>query len=175
MAKKPGDAFAFQFLTFNTSGALTDADSAPAGTVVHNGTDDGTPAVTITHPGTGVYKAAGTIPVGYVSGDDLQIRVNATVGGTASAFLQEYGTLDTARLSDGVKLTAAGLDNVVVETGLNARQAVSIIAAACAGKVSGQDTNAPVFKAAGVPATTRITAATDASGNRTTVTITPPA
>lgn len=78
-------------------------------------------------------------------------------------------------LASGVALTAAGLDAVAVETGLNARQALAVVAAAVAGKASGLDALAPVFRAAGNPGTTRITASTDVYGNRATVTLFPPA
>lgn len=71
-------------------------------------------------------------------------------------------------------LASNGLDSITIETGLNARQALALIAAAEAGKVSGAEANAPVFKGAGV-ATTRITATCDAAGNRTAVTLSPPA
>jgi len=76
-------------------------------------------------------------------------------------------------LASGVILTAAGLDNVVVETGLNARQALSIASAALAGTSSGVAAGSPVFKGAGV-ATTRITA-TAVNGDRSAVTLSPPA
>jgi hypothetical protein len=62
------------------------------------------------------------------------------------------------------------LDPVVVETGLNARQALSIIAAACSG-TGGTVSN--VYKGAGV-ATTRI-AFTASAGERSAVTLSPPA
>jgi hypothetical protein len=64
-----------------TTGALANADSLPAGTLVVNGTDNGA-AVTVTNKATGVYKAAVTLPTLAV-GDEVQLRVNATVGGVA--------------------------------------------------------------------------------------------
>lgn len=72
------------------------------------------------------------------------------------------------------KLASDGLDSITIEAGLNLRQAVALIAAAELGKVSGAEANNPVFRGAGV-ATTRIAATCDASGNRTVVTLTPPA
>lgn len=80
----------------------------------------------------------------------------------------------TAPSTTGLKLAADGLDSVVIETGINARQAISIIAAANAGLASGNDTNSPVFKGINTN-TTRITATTTAAGNRTAVTLSPPA
>jgi hypothetical protein len=80
-----------------------------------------------------------------------------------------------ARLGSGVSLTSAGLDTVHVETGLNARQALAIIASACAGVLSGASGTDIAIAAAGVPATNRIAATVDGDGNRTAVTLTPPA
>jgi hypothetical protein len=71
-------------------------------------------------------------------------------------------------------LTSAGLDAIVVETGLNARQALAILASPGAGLLSGAGSNAIVIKGAGVT-TTRITATTDSLGNRTVVNLFPPA
>jgi hypothetical protein len=75
----------------------------------------------------------------------------------------------------GYSLATAGLDTVHVETGLNARQALAIIASACAGVLSGASGTAIAIAAAGVPATNRIAATVDGDGNRTAVTLTPPA
>jgi hypothetical protein len=72
-----------------------------------------------------------------------------------------------------VVLSSDGLDNVVVETGVNARQALSPILAAAAGVLSGATTGTIVVKGANV-ATTRITATTDANGNRSAVTLSLP-
>lgn len=75
-----------------------------------------------------------------------------------------------------VKLTPDAWDNIVVEAGVNARQALSPILAACAGVVAGAGTGTVVLKAAATSGTppTRISAATDAAGNRTSVTLTLP-
>lgn len=77
----------------------------------------------------------------------------------------------------GFSLAAAGLDAVVVETGVNARQALAMIGSAVAGKASGLDTSTAVYYAMGASGTTtaRITATTDANGNRTATTLTIPA
>lgn len=73
-----------------------------------------------------------------------------------------------------VTVAPVGLDQVVVETGLNARQALSVIAASTAGVLSGGGTSTIVIKGAGV-ATTRITATVDVNNNRTAITLAPPA
>jgi hypothetical protein len=83
-------------------------------------------------------------------------------------------TTGTYAASSGA-LPSNGLDSIVIETGINARQALSLILATLAGKITGQDANAPIIAAAGLPTVTRISATTDNSGNRPTVTLTPPA
>jgi hypothetical protein len=57
-----------------------------------------------------------------------------------------------------------------IETGWTVRKALRIIAAACAGKVSGAAANAPVFRSI-TDGKNRITATTDADGNRSAVTL----
>ncbi len=103
---------------------------------------------------------------------------SATALSTAQWSNTRAGYLDNlsggaVALASGVTLTSAGLNSVVIETGLNARQAISIIAAACAGAATGVSTGSPVYKGAGV-ATTRIVA-TASSGDRSSVILTPPA
>jgi hypothetical protein len=85
---------------------------------------------------------------------------------TDASFSVEFAT--------GLKLASDGLDSIVIEAGINARQAISLIAAAEAGRVSGNATNSPVFKGANTN-TTRITATTTADGDRTAITLSPPA
>jgi hypothetical protein len=82
--------------------------------------------------------------------------------------------LDTQlALRTGYKLASDGLDSVVVESGVNARQAISVIAASAAGVLSGAATTAVAVKGAN-SATTRIAATVDADGNRSAVTLTLP-
>lgn len=92
-----------------------------------------------------------------------------------------------ARWSDGVTPTAgdryylsapevlapAGLDQISVENGVNARQALVLAGAAMAGALSGAGSGPIVIKGAGTN-TTRISAITDQNGNRTSVTLTLP-
>lgn len=68
----------------------------------------------------------------------------------------------------GFKLAADGLDLIMLETGTNLRQGVTIIYAGSAGLTGGMNVNAPVIKGGGVN-TTRITATTDEYGNRLSV------
>jgi hypothetical protein len=92
--------------------------------------------------------------------------------GTAGAILGGGLAADVWAAADRT-LTAAGLDAVPVEAGLNARQALSVTAAAAAGTLAGAGTDTIVIAGAGV-STTRITAQV-AGGNRTSVTLSPPA
>jgi len=123
-----------------------------------------TAAAGVTFPasiGTSTYSGADT------SGTTtLLSRVTAAVALAGSA-PSWYATT-------GLKLASDGLDSVVIDASINARQALSLIASATAGTVSGNDTNSPVFKGINTN-TTRITATTTAAGNRTAVTLSPPA
>jgi hypothetical protein len=77
----------------------------------------------------------------------------------------------------GKVLDPTGLDQVVVEAGLNARQALAINTASLAGVVAGALTTLVTIAAAGAgnAGTNRITAVVDNSGNRTAVTLNVPA
>ena len=68
-----------------------------------------------------------------------------------------------------IKLNPAGLDAVSVELGVNARQALSLIGAACAGVASGLITATPWYQAMNNPSINRIGGICDSSGDRTTV------
>ncbi len=100
----------------------------------------------------------------------------ATVATNVSAILDDTGTAGVVMAPGskaGFKLASDGVDLIVVESGLNLRQASSIIAAGVAGLLSGADTGTYAIKGAGV-ATTRISGTTNGTG-RTTATISPPA
>ena len=79
----PGGSVKSDFITQNSSGAATNADSLPVGVFVRNGADTAI-VVTITNKTTGVYTYEVDIPSSYVVGDDVQIRVSASVGGVAA-------------------------------------------------------------------------------------------
>jgi len=101
----------------------------------------------------------------------------AAVKSDSAAILDDTGTSGVVVASGskaGYSLAAAGMDGVVVETGLNARQSLSVIAAALTGVLSGAATTTVTIKGAGV-ATTRVTATVDSDGDRSAVTLNPPA
>lgn len=178
---------------------IADSDTVDGG-VVYGVGEEGT-GVNATTLGT-ILDARGITTANKAQTGDAYIRLGApagasiaadiaTVDGVADAIkLKTDGlnftgtdvkaTLDgeevtpTAASKTGYKLASDGLDSVVIETGLNARQALSVIAASAAGVLDGAATEEITMAAAGVPATNRITATVDENGNRSAVTLSPP-
>jgi hypothetical protein len=74
----------------------------------------------------------------------------------------------------GYSLLGTGLDLIQVESGMNMRQAQSVIAAATGGRLSGAGTGTIRIDGANVSGTNRIAAVVDQSGNRTSVIVTLP-
>jgi hypothetical protein len=101
-------------------------------------------------------------------------QIPPTAAAITTAVVAAMATAPVGSVAAGVTLAAGGLDAVIVEAGLNARQALSLNAAALDGVLSGAGTGTITIKGAGV-ATTRIVATTDTAGNRSVVTLTPPA
>lgn len=95
----------------------------------------------------------------------------------ASLAITAGGAVTAGTVSDktGYSLSSSGLDAIVIETGLNARQALCVIASASGGKLTGADSTNILIYAAGSPSTLRIDATVDSSGNRSAVTLTVPA
>jgi hypothetical protein len=104
------------------------------------------------NPGTGAVVLADPLP---------------TAPPTDASFSVEFAT-------DAARLAPDGVDAIIVDGGYNMRQAVSLIAAAECGKVDGNEANSPAFKGINTN-TTRIAATTTTAGNRTAVTLSPPA
>lgn len=75
----------------------------------------------------------------------------------------------------GYTLSRSGLDTIQVESGMNARQALSVAAAAAAGRLSGAGTSTIVIEGANASGTVRISGTVDASGNRVAVVLNLPA
>jgi hypothetical protein len=71
----------------------------------------------------------------------------------------------------GTELGPAGFDAIIVEAGINARQALSITTAGAGGVLTGANGTTVAIAAAGIPATNRITATVDEYGNRSSVTL----
>lgn len=129
----------------------------------------------------GARKLVGTVLVTGGAQTDFEIQltgpdVSAAAGG-AAALLQfgaGAGQIAPDGTTGGVKLSASGLDAVVIETNINARQGLALILAESAGVLAGAVTSTITFAGAGV-ATNRITATVDGAGNRTAVAVNPPA
>jgi hypothetical protein len=68
-----------------------------------------------------------------------------------------------------VELQADGIDQIVIETGVNARQCLSALGAALAGILAGVGSGSITMEAMGNPGTIRITCVNDGLGNRNTM------
>ncbi len=69
----------------------------------------------------------------------------------------------------GYTLSSSGLDTIIVELGMNMRQAQSVMAAALGGRLSGAGMTTIKIDGANASGTSRISASVDSSGNRTNV------
>lgn len=125
---------------------------------------------------------ATTLPGAYTSGQagnivgnnlNAAVSTRSTYSGGAVASVTAPVTVGTNSDKTGYALSSAGLDSIVVETSVNPRQALSAILSACAGVLSGAGTGTIVIEGGNV-VTTRITATTDSSGNRSAVTLSLP-
>ena len=117
--------------------------------------------------------AVGT--AGAIVGQNLDARITSrsTYAGGVVASVAAPVTVGTVNDKAGYTLAPSGLDAIQVESGINARQALSPILAASAGVVAGAGTGVIVIKG-GNSSTTRISATTDNAGNRSSVTLTLP-
>lgn len=92
----PGDSVTVDFVTTNqTTAALQDADSLPAGLLVRNGADTAV-TVTVTNKATGRYKAAVTIPSTYAAGDEVQLFAAYTIDAVARGAVIWSATLNAS-------------------------------------------------------------------------------
>lgn len=92
----PGDSVTVDFVTTNqTTAALQDADSLPAGLLVRNGADTAV-TVTVTNKATGRYKAAVTIPSTYAAGDEVQLFAAYTIDAVARGAVIWTATLNAS-------------------------------------------------------------------------------
>jgi hypothetical protein len=109
----------------------------------------------------------------FIAGTNAATTVNFTgnLSGSVGSVTSPV-TVGTNNDKAGYSLASAGLDSVVVEAGINARQALALIGSASAGKSSGVAAGSPIYQAMG-GTTARITA-TALNGDRSVVTLTPP-
>ncbi|CAN5869807.1 hypothetical protein BH23PLA1_BH23PLA1_29590 [soil metagenome] len=104
---------------------------------------------------------------------DVKVSTRSTYSGGPVASVASPVVVGTNNDKSGYSLSSSGLDAIVIEDGINARQAASAILAATAGTLSGAGTGSIVINGANV-SEARITATTDASGNRSQVSLSLP-
>ena len=110
MFYKPGDSYYKEFTTSDpASGAARTADSTPAATANHNGTDDSNFALTVTNIDTGRYKITGTVPSGYAAGDVVNVTISATVNSVAGKATVDTFMVDTKRVSNLNDIAASAI------------------------------------------------------------------
>ena len=105
-----GQSLSVDFNTFAATGALSDADSTPAGTLVINSTDNAA-TVTVTNKAAGIYKAVVTVPATVAIGDVIQIRIAATVDSIASGGVIFTGTVDAVDDARTIYVATTGSDS----------------------------------------------------------------
>lgn len=110
---------------------------------------------------------------GNVTGSVGSVAGNVT-GSVGSVAGNVTGSVASVTNTVNATLVATALDGITIETGVTAKQALAIIAAALAGQLSGAATTDVTIKAANNAGTTRIEATVDADGNRSAVTLTLP-
>jgi hypothetical protein len=88
------EAVSIQFtLRDPTTRLASNADSTPTAVFVRNG-DDTSVTCTVSNVTTGVYKVTVTIPATYVTGDEVALRVTATVAGTTDSRVFDLGEVE---------------------------------------------------------------------------------
>ena len=118
--------------------------------------------------------ASGT--AGSILATNLDAKVSSRSIYAGGPVASVSGPVTVAQNNDksGYSLAPSGLDSITVESGINARQALSPMLAAVAGVLAGAGTGSVSIKAAG-GTTTRITATTDNAGNRSAINLNLPA
>ena len=149
------------------------------GVVMHGGSD----ATVIPGAGSGADPWATLLPGAYTTGTagailsgylDAKISSRSVYAGGPVTSVTAPVTVGSNTDKTGYVLAPSGFDAIQVESGVNARQALSPILAASAGVLLGAGTGTVVIKGGNV-AVTRILASTDNAGNRTAVTLALPA
>ena len=122
-------------------------------------------------------QGVGTIPAAHVTGLKNSPMTTSGLGQIVTAYPRGKAR-PTMTVSIGARPSAEdiaqacwGMENGI-ETGWTPRQVMRILAAVMAGKVSGASSNAPAFRAI-TDAKPRLTATTDAAGNRLAVEVDP--
>lgn len=113
-----------------------------------------------------ITATSGRVDVASIEGTDASNVINAE----ADQALTDYGANTTTPPTAAAVATEVLTSSNGVETGITLKQALRVILAAASGESSGHDTNTPVFKDPS-GTTNRISASTDADGNRSSVTL----
>ena len=129
---------------------------------------------------TNIETKVSTIPTDFVSSTDITNIASAILVTPANKLATNAsGDVTVSNLpTDFVSSTditniVTAIQGFVVETGLTFEQSIRLIVAALAGQVSGASGSTITISAANNPATTRIVATVDSSGDRTSLTLTP--
>lgn len=131
----------------------------------------GTTVKTATDVETDTADIQSRLPAALVSGR-MDSNVQAMANGVITSAVVATGAIDADALAtDAVSEITAAIEALVVETGLTWKNALRLIAAACAGKASGLATTTAVYRNAVADDKNRITATVDADGNRTAITV----
>lgn len=123
------------------------------------------------------YTASGVFTTSVFSGQVYPasgLSVNLLSGNVVRLYSGQQVITSINSDKSGYSLAPAGVDPIQVESGMNLRQAQSVIAAAVAGRLSGAGTTSILLDGANVSGTVRVTAVVDASGNRTSTILTLP-
>lgn len=117
MIVKPNQSISVYFGTSDAaSGAATDADSTPSGTLYENGADSGE-TVTVSNVSTGLYKASFSIPNDASAEDVFDLVIVATVDSVTGKDSVWRAVCDTVYVSDLNDLSAAEV-NAEADTAL---------------------------------------------------------
>lgn len=119
--------------------------------------------------------AASQGAAGYVGIDWSKVTNPASTVGLTGTTISTTQVVASVTTKTGYGLASDGLDAITVETGVNARQALAINAAALAGVLAGAAGTTVTIAAANNSGTNRITATVDSNGNRSAVTLNLPA
>lgn len=120
MIWRPGDTVQGEFVTsrFDT-GAATNADSTPTGTLQQNGSDTAV-SVTITNVDAGRYKYSFVIPDTYLLGDNLALTIAATVNSAAGKGAVWQAVLTEQLVQRYSKATGGGANTVTLDAAASA-------------------------------------------------------
>ena len=176
----PGTIVRVKFPTHTAAGAPATLAGTPAASVYKDGsTTQSTTGITLTVDFDGVvglHQVAidtAADAAFYAAGSDFEIVLTAGTVDGVSVVGSVVGSFSLR--ARPAWLHSAGLDGVVVEAGLNARQALALVAAAAVGDVEVDEAgNTITLSGAGV-ATSRIVVTPGALGIERTSTLTPPA